>query len=74
MAGGRIVGVRKNSPQTTDAGGGLIWSAVIPAKGGIQAATMALLLCTSPPGLEALGSNESNLPLDSSRHGGTTDH
>jgi hypothetical protein len=33
--------------------------------GGIHAATMALPLCTSPSGLELLGSNESNLPLDS---------
>ena len=34
----------------------------IPAKTGIHAATMALLLCTSPSGVELLGSNESNLP------------
>ena len=52
-------------------GTGVIWSAVIPAKAGIHAATMAPALCTSPSGLELLGSNESNLPLDSSRHGGT---
>jgi hypothetical protein len=47
------------------AGTGVIWSAVIPAKAGIHAPTMALPLCTSPSGLELLGANESNLPLDS---------
>ena len=46
-------------------GTGVIRSAVIPAKAGIHAPTMALPLCTSPSGLELLGANESNLPLDS---------
>ena len=32
---------------------------------GIHAPTVALPLCTSPSGLELLGANESNLPLDS---------
>jgi hypothetical protein len=49
----------------TGFGTGVIWSAVIPAKAGIHAETMALPLCTGPSGLELLGSNESNLPLDS---------
>jgi hypothetical protein len=44
---------------------GVIWSAVIPAKAGIHAATMALPLCASPSGLELLGPNESNVALDS---------
>jgi hypothetical protein len=46
-------------------GTGVIWSAVIPAKAGIHAPTIALPLCTSPSGLELLGANGSNLPLDS---------
>ena len=49
----------------TDLGTGVIWGAVIPAKAGIHAPTMALSLCTTPPGLEFLGANESNPPLDS---------
>jgi len=53
------------------AGAGVIWNGdpleppVIPAKAGIHAATMALPLCTSPSGVELLGSDESKLPLDS---------
>ena len=56
---------RSEENPSTRPGTGGIWSAVIPAKAGIHAATMALPLCTSPSGIELLGSNESNLPLDS---------
>ena len=79
VKGGRGPDCRGPQKLTTDHGRGW-WSHLErshsrPAvAGGIQAATMALRLCTSPPGLEHLGSNESNLPLDSSRRGGTTDH
>ena len=54
-----------------DVGAGVMWNGdpleppVIPAKAGIHVATMVLPLCTSPSGLELLGSNESNFPLDS---------
>jgi hypothetical protein len=41
------------------------WGAVIPAKAGIHTPTMALSLCTTPPGLEFLGASEPNPPLDS---------
>ena len=60
----RVCGIQYPSRDSCS-GSGVIWSAVIPAKAGIHAATMALPLCTSPSGLELLGSNESNLPLDS---------
>ena len=46
-------------------GTGVIWSAVIPRKRESTRRTMALPLCSSPCGQELLGSNESNLPLDS---------
>ena len=58
-------GSRYALPIASRSGTGVIWSAVIPAKAGIHAATMALRLCTSPSGLELLGSKESELPLDS---------
>jgi hypothetical protein len=61
----RLGALMSTPPECPNGGGGVIWSAVIPAKAGIHAATMALRLCTGPSGLELLGSNESNLPLDS---------
>jgi hypothetical protein len=59
---------------TSSLGAGVIWSAVIPAKAGIHAATMALPLCTGLSGLELLGSSESNLPLDSRSRGNGCPH
>ena len=53
------------SPRVPILGTAVIWSAVIPAKAGIHSATIALQLCTSPSGLELLGSVESNLPMGS---------